>query len=74
MKKSVPLTGSIQPSLLKVFRIMKLSIVLLLFTVFQVQAKDVSGQNINLQVKQTEIRKVLSVFEKTEQYPVPVQL
>ena len=43
---------------------MKLSIVLLLFTVFQVQAKDVSGQNINLQVKQTEIRKVLNVFEK----------
>jgi TonB-linked SusC/RagA family outer membrane protein len=43
---------------------MKLSIVFLLFTVFQVQAKDVSGQNINLQVKQTEIRKVLNVFEK----------
>lgn len=43
---------------------MKLSIVLLLFAVFQVQAKDVSGQNINLQVQHTEIRKVLNALEK----------
>ena len=44
--------------------IMKLFIILLFLTVFQVQAKEVNGQNVNLAVKQTEIRKVLTALEK----------
>jgi hypothetical protein len=64
MKKHVPRIRSIQPSLRKIFTIMKLSIILLFFAVFQVQAKEVNGQNINIQVNQTEIRKVLTALEK----------
>jgi len=64
MKKNVPLTRSIQPSLRKILMIMKLFSILLFLAVFQVQAKDVSGQNISLHTSQTEIRKVLTAIEK----------
>ena len=50
--------------LVKVVRVMKLSIVLFFLTIFQVQAKDVRGQNVNLNLNQTEIRKVLTAVEK----------
>jgi TonB-linked SusC/RagA family outer membrane protein len=43
---------------------MKLFTILVFFAVFQVQATDVRGQNISLQVKQTEIRKVLTAVER----------
>src|SRR3954462_7062309 len=64
MKKHVPRVRSIQPSLRKILMVMKLSIILLFFVVFQVQAKEVKAQNINLNLNQTEIRKVLSAVEK----------
>src|SRR4051812_43265049 len=64
MKKNVPRIGFIQPSLLKLLRIMKLFIILMFFAVFQVSAKDAKGQNITLQLRQTEIRKVLTAVEK----------
>src|SRR4051812_14848358 len=64
MKKNVPSSRSIRPSLLQIILIMKLFIICLFFTVLQVQAKEVNGQNINLHVNQTEIRKVLTAVEK----------
>lgn len=64
MKKNEPFIRSIHHSLPKVLKIMKLSIVLILFAVFQVNATDVNGQNVNLHLNQTEIRKVLSAIEK----------
>src|SRR5690349_15111391 len=64
MKKNVPLRGSMYPSLRKIIMIMKLFTILLFMAIFQVQAKEANGQNINLQLKQTEIRKVLTALEK----------
>ncbi len=42
---------------------MKLAIFLLLFTVFQVKATPLSGQNVSLNMNQTEIKKVLKTIE-----------
>lgn len=67
MKKHVPRVRSIQPSLRKILMIMKLFIIFLFFIVFQVQAKEVAGQNVSIQVSQTEIRKVLTALEKQSQ-------
>ena len=47
---------------------MKLTTILLMFGIFQVQAKETSGQTINLDVKKTEIRKVLNLIERTTPY------
>jgi TonB-linked SusC/RagA family outer membrane protein len=43
---------------------MKLSILIILFTAFQVRANDVNGQTVTMQVKGTEIRKILNTIEK----------
>lgn len=69
MKKSEPL-GNFFPtrSLLKTLLIMKLAIFITLLTAFQVQAKDVTGQNISLDLKNTEIRKVLNTIERSGNY------
>jgi TonB-dependent starch-binding outer membrane protein SusC len=65
MKKGMPPGRFIHLStLLKALMMMKLSILIILFTAFQVQAKDVNGQTVTLQVKGTEIRKVLNTIEK----------
>ncbi|PZR24339.1 MAG: hypothetical protein DI535_22320 [Citrobacter freundii] len=69
MKKSVPLGRAFPTrSLLKILTIMKLTIFIILFTAFQVKAHDVKGQNVNLNVRNTEIRKILKTIEKDGQY------
>lgn len=50
--------------ILKLLVVMKLAIILTLFTVYQAQAKVFGQQRISMQVQQTEIRKVLSDMEK----------
>jgi len=47
--------------------IMKLFVILFFLTVFQVRATDVNGQNVTIQVKGTEVRKVLTALEKQSQ-------
>ncbi len=44
---------------------MKLTIILLVITAFQVQAHEVHGKGISLDVKKTEIRKVLDAIERS---------
>jgi len=69
MKKSVPLGRAFPTrSLRKILTIMKLTIFIILFTAFQVKAHDVKGQNVNLNVRNTEIRKILKTIEKDGQY------
>lgn len=69
MKKSEPF-GWLRPSrsLLKTLLIMKLSILVILLTAFQVQATRLNGQNISLDLKNSEIKKVLSTIEKSGEY------
>lgn len=69
MKKSVP-RGELSRarSLLKILVIMKLAIFITLLTVLQAKATDVNGQNISLDVKNMEIRKVLNVIEGDGNY------
>lgn len=55
-------------SLLKILVIMKLAIFIILFTAFQVSAMDLNGQTVSLNVKQTEIRKILNSIERSGQY------
>lgn len=50
-------------ALLKTLLVMKLAIVILLATTFQVHAYPAMGQKVNLNLKQTEIRKVLKLIE-----------
>ena len=64
MKNYVPAIGIGLPPLRKILLIMKLFIICFLCVVFQVQAKNVNGQTVNLQLRQTEIRKVLNAVEK----------
>src|SRR3712207_2470984 len=64
MKKNEPFRGSIHRSLRKIILIMKLFIILLFLAVFQGQATDVNEQNVTINVKATEIRKVLTALEK----------
>ena len=70
MQKSEPQEGTVFPtrSLLKILMIMKLAIFIILFTALQVKANDANGQNISLDVKDMEIRKVLNAIEKDGNY------
>lgn len=69
MKKSVPLGRSFPTrSLLKILMMMKLTIFIILIAALQVKANDVNGQNISLNVKNTEIRKVLKTIEREGNY------
>lgn len=64
MKKNVPLRGSGNAKqLLKFLLLMKLAILLVLFTAYQVEA-GVFAQTVTVNVKQTEIKKVLNNIEK----------
>ncbi|HKO81463.1 MAG TPA: carboxypeptidase-like regulatory domain-containing protein, partial [Chitinophagaceae bacterium] len=47
---------------------MKLAIFFILFTIVQAKATDASGQNVSLDVKDMEIRKVLNAIEKDGNY------
>lgn len=47
---------------------MKLAIIIILTTTLQVNAHPVMGQNVNLNLKQTEIRKVLKLIESDGYY------
>jgi len=67
MKKNVTRAGSIQHSLRRILMIMKLFIILFFFALFQARANDSNGQNVSVQVKSTEIRKVLTALEKQSQ-------
>ena len=51
-------------ALLKTLLIMKLAMIILLFTAFQVTANPLSGQSISLSMKNTEIKKVLKSIER----------
>src|ERR1700740_2620382 len=65
MKKILPPErGQQSLPLFKLFVVMKLALLLILFTAYQVQA-GVYGQKISLQVQQTEIKKILNKIEKT---------
>lgn len=64
MKKNVPLRGSGNAKqLLKFLLLMKLAILLVLFTAYQVEA-GVFAQTVTVNVKQTEIKKILNNIEK----------
>src|SRR5580765_8245347 len=67
MKKNVTRAGSIQHPLRRTLMIMKLFIIFLFFALFQSRANDSNGQNVSVQVKSTEIRKVLTALEKQSQ-------
>ena len=47
---------------------MKLVIIFILATTLQVSASPAMGQNVNLNLKQTEIRKVLKLIESDGDY------
>ena len=69
MKKSEPFGGCLTfRSLVKMLLVMKFIIFFTLLTTVQVQAIEVSGQNISLHLKNTEMRKVLSAIEKEGTY------
>ncbi len=64
MKKIAPLNKRQHYSpLLKLLVVMKLALLILLFTAYQVQA-GVYGQKITLRVQQTEIKQILNKIEK----------
>ncbi|MGN7783727.1 SusC/RagA family TonB-linked outer membrane protein [Niabella sp. 22666] len=69
MKKNV-LKGFLFPSgaLLKTLLVMKLAIAIVLFTAFQVQAGNASGQGISLNLKNTDVKTVLTAIEKSTRY------
>lgn len=65
MKKSVQLFSRSLPFyVVKYFLIMKLAIVIILFTAMHAQAK-LYGQNINMRIEKTEVKKILSQIEKS---------
>lgn len=65
MKKIEPLWRSVYAKeFFKLLLIMKLAILFILFTAYQVQA-GVYGQTVNFNAKQTEIKKILNGIEKT---------
>ena len=55
-------------TLLKTLLFMKLAIIIILATTLQVQATPTMGQNVNLKLKQTEIKKVLKLIENDGYY------
>ncbi|MBN9296719.1 MAG: TonB-dependent receptor [Filimonas sp.] len=65
MKKNLPPSGEAKrlSVSLKLLVMMKLAIMIILFTAFHAQAK-VFGQQVTVQVQQTEIKKVLNELEK----------
>ena len=70
MQKSV-LQGQKSPwsrTLLKTLLVMKLAIIIILTATLQVNATPTMGQNINLKLNQTEIKKVLKVIENDGYY------
>lgn len=65
MKKSVPLAGRPRHwSLPKILLVMKLVIILIMVTALQAQAFNATGQSINVDAQQTEIRKILNDIER----------
>ena len=50
-------------TLLKTLLVMKLAIIIILATTIQLHAAPIMGQHVNLQLKQTEIKKVLKLIE-----------
>jgi hypothetical protein len=50
-------------TLLKTLLVMKLAIIIILTTVLQAHANPTMGQRVNLDLKQTEIKKVLKLIE-----------
>jgi len=69
MKKNVP-KGGLFPCgvLLKTLLVMKLTILIVLFTTFQVQAGNANGQGISLDLKNTDVKTVLKTIEKNTRY------
>ncbi len=64
MQKSVLQGQKKRPgTLLKTLLVMKLAIIILIATSLQVKADPAMGQRVNLNLKQTEIRKVLKTIE-----------
>ena len=55
-------------TLLKTLLVMKLIIIFILATTIQVSASPAMGQNVTLNLKQTEIRKVLKLIENESEY------
>lgn len=55
-------------TLLKTLLVMKLAIIIILVTTLQVHAIPSMGQNVNLKLKQTEIKKVLKLIESDGYY------
>src|SRR5437764_798690 len=69
MKKNRPLRRhAIPPSLFKLFVAMKLTILLIVLSVCQVQATVHAQGNITLNVQETEIGKVLNKIEKSGEF------
>lgn len=65
MQKSALRGSVLRPqALLKTVIVMKLAIFIVLFTAFQVKASPTSGQNVNLSMNNSEIKKVLKTIEK----------
>jgi TonB-linked SusC/RagA family outer membrane protein len=69
MKKSTPLLQRGKPRLLfKLFLMTKLSILLILFGVIQVQARVIAQGSITLNMQQVSIEKVLNKIEKNGEF------
>ena len=65
MQKSALRGSVLRPqALLKTLIVMKLAIFIVLFTAFQVKASPSSGQNVNLSMNNSEIKKVLKTIER----------
>jgi TonB-linked SusC/RagA family outer membrane protein len=65
MKKTAPHVGGFQPwSLLKILLVMKLVIILIMISAIQAKAFNANGQSVTVNVKQTEIRKILNNIER----------
>lgn len=70
MKKNVP-KGAITPAcrvLLKTLLVMNLAIAIIFCTAFQLQARNASGQEISLNLKNTDVKSVLSEIEKNSRF------
>jgi TonB-linked SusC/RagA family outer membrane protein len=69
MQKSVLQGQKKRPgTLLKTLLVMKLAIIILITTSLQVKANPAMGQRVNLNLKQTEIKKVLKMIEDDGYY------
>ncbi|MFT3902487.1 MAG: TonB-dependent receptor [Niabella sp.] len=70
MKKNVPKEAKALfcRVLLKTLLVMKVAMAIILFTAFQVKAGNASGQIISLDLKNTDVRSVLTEIEKSTRY------